>query len=121
MSNTPTHYLALKADDRQELRLPAVLKEHLQQVARTNGESVNEYVLRLVAADVSAEISKAYEWELDAPEFLEVMRLLMLPPTETHDAWAARANTSETSLATKRATALGAPRARTSPRVVQHR
>jgi len=91
MSNTPTHYLALKADDRQELRLPAVLKEHLQQVARTNGESVNEYVLRLVAADVSAEISKAYEWELGAPEFLEVMRLLMLPPTETRDARAARA------------------------------
>jgi uncharacterized protein (DUF1778 family) len=84
-------YLDLKADERQELRLPALLKDHIAQVAAQQGESVSEYMLRVLAADVSVQIVKPVEWHLSAPEFMVLLDLLLNPPPETKYMAAARA------------------------------
>lgn len=76
-------YLSLKADERQEFRLPALLKQHLAEVAARRGQIVSEYVVQVLASDVSAELSKGLEWQLTAPEMLEFMRVLMSPTPKT--------------------------------------
>lgn len=90
MSTAALPYLSLKADERQELRLPALLKQHLAEVAARRGQTVSEYVVQVLASDVSAELSKALEWQLTAPELLEFMRVLMSPAPETATMAAAR-------------------------------
>jgi len=90
-STTATPYLDLKADERQELRLPALLKDHIARVAAQQGRSVSEYMLRVLAADVSEEIAKPIEWHLSAPEFKVLLDLLKNPPPETKYMAAARA------------------------------
>ncbi len=90
-SEAAAAYLDLKADERQELRLPALLKDHITQVAAAQGQSVSEYMLRVLAADVSVEIVKPIEWHLSAPEFKVLLDLLKNPPPETKYLAAARA------------------------------
>lgn len=90
MTTTALPYLSLKADERQELRLPALLKQHLAEVAARRGQTVSEYVVQVLSADVSAELTKTLEWQLTAPELLEFMRVLMSPVPETTTMAAAR-------------------------------
>jgi uncharacterized protein (DUF1778 family) len=90
-STAATPYLDLKADERQELRLPALLKDHIAQVAAQQGCSVSEYMLRVLAADVSVEIAKPAEWTLTTPEFMTLLEILTNPPPETKYMAAARA------------------------------
>ena len=91
----PMPYLDLKADERQEIRMPSLLKEHLAQVARLHGQSVSEYAIRVLATDVSMEIAKSLEWQLTAPEFLELMKMLVSPAPETAAMAAARSRAAE--------------------------
>lgn len=91
VSESAAAYLDLKADVRQELRLPALLKDHIARVAAQQGSSVSEYMLRVLAADVSEEIAKPIEWHLSAPEFKVLLDLLENPPPETKYMAAARA------------------------------
>lgn len=90
-----TAYAGLKADDRQELRLPRLLKQHLAEVARRRGQSVSEYIVQVLAADVGAEMTKAFEWQLTAPEFGELLKVLATPAADTLAMAAAKVRVAE--------------------------
>lgn len=76
-------YTALPADDRQELRLPRLLKAHLAQAAELLGETVTQYVLETVAERVSHDLASATTWELTVPEQRRLLELLATPPAPT--------------------------------------
>lgn len=90
MSTAALPYLSLEADERLEFRLPALLKQRLAEVAARRGQTVSEYIVQVLASDVSAELTKGLEWQLTAPESLEFLRLLMSPAPETATMAAAR-------------------------------
>jgi uncharacterized protein (DUF1778 family) len=94
MSSSATAYLQLPADDRQELRLPALLKQHAAAVAQSRGQSVTQYIMRLVAEHVSAELPETRVWTLTLPEFESVMRALV-PRPESPELASARARAIE--------------------------
>lgn len=84
MSEAPNNpYVALKADDRQELRLPALLKAHVQRVAERHGQSATEYMLEAIAQRVTAELEQALTWELSAAEVGTVLQTLATPAAPT--------------------------------------
>lgn len=68
MSTPRTAYRTLPADERQEFRLPALLKEHLVQAAARTGETVAEYITDALAERVSRDLATATEWSLTVPE-----------------------------------------------------
>ncbi len=68
MSTPRTAYRALPADERQEFRLPALLKDHLAQAAARTGETVAEYITDALAERVSRDLAAATEWALTVPE-----------------------------------------------------
>lgn len=82
-AETGIAYLALKADDRQELRLPALLKEHAGRLATLHGQSTSQYLVGIIAAHVSQEIAAASTWSLSAPEVMTFLQTMMAPPPET--------------------------------------
>ncbi len=95
MSSTAVPYLALKADDRQELRLPALLKEHAARVAALHGQSTSEYLVEIIATSVSADIAKSLTWDLSGPEVMVLLQALSAPGPETEAMRAARATAEE--------------------------
>lgn len=83
IADTGVAYLALKADDRQELRLPALLKEHAGRLATLRGQSTSQYLVGIIAAHVSQEIAASTTWSLSASEVMTFLQTMMTPPPET--------------------------------------
>ena len=76
-------YTSLPADERQEFRLPKLLKTHLNQAANLLGETVAQYVIEAVAERVSHDLALAGAWELTVPEQQRLMELLAKPAPAT--------------------------------------
>lgn len=76
-------YLDLPADDRLETRLPQILKQHAEAVARAKGATLSQYVVEALAQRVSAEIGGIHEWRLTAVEQAELLRILASPAPMT--------------------------------------
>ncbi len=72
-------YLDAPATDRFETRLPTLLKQHAEAVARTRGESLSQYVLALLAERVADEILSTQEWRLTPTEQAALLRVLAAP------------------------------------------
>jgi len=95
MPATAVPYLTLKADDRQELRLPAILKEHAARVAALHGKSTSEYLIEVIATRVAVEMEQAQTWDLSAPEVMTLLQTLATPAPETPAMAAARRKAEE--------------------------
>lgn len=76
-------YGRLPADERQEFRLPKLLKDHLIEVAALQGESVAQYVIEAVAERVTRDLAQAATWELTIPEQQNLLALLARPVAPT--------------------------------------
>lgn len=85
MAATAKAYLSMPADERQEFRLPRLLKEHLNQAAALQGASVALYVIEAVAARVTRDLAEAATWELTIPEQRSLLELLAKPPAPTSE------------------------------------
>lgn len=83
MSDQTVAYSRLVPDARQELRLPSLLKRHLAEVAARHGETVTDYMLRVIATDVAAELAEELSWVLTAPEYVQLLNTLNEPPSKT--------------------------------------
>jgi uncharacterized protein (DUF1778 family) len=75
----------MPADERQEFRLPRLLKDHLNQAAALQGASVTQYVIEAVAARVTEDLAQAATWELTVPEQRALLELLAKPPAPTSE------------------------------------
>jgi uncharacterized protein (DUF1778 family) len=83
-------YRNLPANERQEFRLPTLLKEHLQRAAVQAGKSVAEYITEAVAERVSNDLAATTEWILSADEQSALLKILVsTPPVPTARALAA--------------------------------
>jgi uncharacterized protein (DUF1778 family) len=82
-TNAAKAYTGLQADDRQEFRLPKLLKAHLNEAATLQGETVAQYVIEAVAARVTQDLAAATTWELTAPEKKRLLEILTEPPAPT--------------------------------------
>lgn len=82
-SHSAQAYLDLPADDRLETRLPQVLKQHAEAVARARGATLSQYVVEVLAQRVSDEIGSTQEWRLTAVEQAELLRILASPAPMT--------------------------------------
>jgi hypothetical protein len=76
-------YLSLKADDRHELRMPALLKEHAVRVASLHGQTTSQYLLSIIAARVAEDMASTATWSLSVPEVLSFIATMMGPTAET--------------------------------------
>lgn len=83
MSATAEAYLALPADERFEARIPSTLKRHAESIARARGESLSQYVLKVLAEQVATDLAVASDLALTPPEQVELLRVLASPPRET--------------------------------------
>lgn len=83
MPATAVPYLSLKADERQELRLPAILKEHAARVAALHGKSTSEFLIEVIATRVAVEMEEALTWDLSAAEVMTLLQTLASPTPET--------------------------------------
>jgi len=90
-SAPPLAYLDLAADDRFETRVPSRLKRDAEAVARARGESLSQYVLRIVAERVAEDFPTTQEWHLTPSEQVNLLRVLAAPEGETEALKAARA------------------------------
>lgn len=79
MSRAAAVYQTLPANDRQEFRLPALLKEHLQQVAALRGQTLTEYVTTTLAEQVTQDLAEATLWTLAVDEQVTLLKLLANP------------------------------------------
>jgi hypothetical protein len=68
-------YRSLPANERQEFRLPALLKEHLARAAEQAGQSVAEYITVTLAERVTRDLAVA-DWSLTPDEQAHLMRVL---------------------------------------------
>lgn len=75
-------YLELQADERFEARVPARLKRDAEEVARARGESLSQYVLRVVAERVAEEYPSSQQWHLTPSEQFQLLRVLAAPPLD---------------------------------------
>ena len=73
-------YRTLPADDRQEFRLPALLKDHLSRAAAQTGQSVTEYITAAVAERVTHDLADSTEWALTVPEQEALLHVLAASP-----------------------------------------
>jgi uncharacterized protein (DUF1778 family) len=80
MSSTSVAYRGLPADERQEFRLPALLKEHVTQAALQSGQTIAEYITNALAERVTADLASAAEWTLTVPEQETLLRALSGAP-----------------------------------------
>jgi uncharacterized protein (DUF1778 family) len=76
-------YLDQPATDRLETRLPTLLKQHAEAVAKARGETLSEYVVALLAERVANEIVATQEWRLTPTEQAELLRVLATPAPTT--------------------------------------
>lgn len=75
--------------------MPALLKAHAARVAAMHGQSTSEYLIEVIATNVSVEIGKSLEWELSVPEVMTLLQTLATPIPETDAMQAARAKAVE--------------------------
>ena len=68
-------YRAMPADERQEFRLPALLKEHLGRVVALSGQSITEYIMAAVAERVTQDLATTGEWTLTVDEQAALLRI----------------------------------------------
>jgi|GEM_PF-1619012 len=80
-------YRGLPADERQEFRLPALLKEHLARVVALSGRSITEYITEAVAERVTRDLAASAEWALTVDEQVALLKILA-----SDEAPSARAN-----------------------------
>lgn len=80
MSQAATAYRTLPADERQEFRLPSLLKEHLNRAAARAGQSVTEYITTALAEKVSDDLETVTEWTLTGEEQATLLKLLAEAP-----------------------------------------
>jgi len=80
MSNAVAVYRALPAEERQEFRLPSLLKEHLGRAAALAGVSVAEYITSVLAERVVQDLAHAPEWALSIDEQAALLRVLADAP-----------------------------------------
>jgi uncharacterized protein (DUF1778 family) len=78
-------YLSLPADERQEFRLPKLLKAHLNEAATLQGEPVAQYVIAAVAERVTRDLAAATTWELTVPEQKRLLEVLVEQPAPTQE------------------------------------
>jgi len=76
-------YISLPADERQEFRLPKLLKAHLHEAATLQGESAAQYVIEAVAERVARDLANAATWELTVPEQQKLLEVLAKPAAPT--------------------------------------
>ena len=76
-------YVAMQADERQEFRLPRLLKDHLNEAAALQGESVAQYVIEAVAERVTRDLAEGATWELTVPEQRRLLEILAKPAAPT--------------------------------------
>lgn len=76
-------YITMPADERQEFRLPRLLKAHLNEAATLQGETVAQYVIVAVAERVSRDLANAATWELTVPEQQKLLEVLAKPAAPT--------------------------------------
>lgn len=88
-------YLDLKADDRLEVRLPSLLKQHAELVANAKHRSVSEFVLAVLAEAVNQGLAEVGAWKLTIPEQVELLQVLAQPATYTPGMTAARKRADE--------------------------
>ncbi|MCC6994730.1 MAG: hypothetical protein IT370_08990 [Deltaproteobacteria bacterium] len=69
-------YQSLPADDRQDFRLPGLLKEHLTRVSAQLGHSVDEYITLVLSERVARDLAASIEWTLSVDEQLALMKIL---------------------------------------------
>jgi len=94
MQNAAAVYRALPAEERQEFRLPTLLKEHLSRAAAQSGQSVAEYITSVLAERVTQDLAATAEWALSIEEQAMLLKLLAdtAEPTARARAIAERAN-----------------------------
>jgi len=80
MSEAATLYRALPAEERQEFRLPKLLKEHLGRAAAQSGQSVTEYITTVLAERVTQDLAASTEWVLSVDEQAALLELLASAP-----------------------------------------
>jgi uncharacterized protein (DUF1778 family) len=95
MPNAAAVYRTLPAEERQEFRLPMLLKEHLSRAAAQAGQSVAEYITTVLAERVTQDLAASTEWALSIDEQATLLRVLASAPEPTARARAIaeRANT----------------------------
>lgn len=76
ISRAVAAYRGLPADERQEFRLPALLKEHLARVVALSGKSVTEYITEAVAERVTQDLAATAEWALTVDEQVALLKIL---------------------------------------------
>lgn len=89
-------YLGLPADERFEARVPARLKRDAELVAQARGESLSQYVLRVVAERVAEEYPATQQWRLTPSEQVQLLRVLAAPPQASPALEEARKRAEET-------------------------
>lgn len=83
MTTAGQAYLALPAEERFETRIPATLKRHAEAVAKSRGESLSQYVLKMLAEQVATDILATQELALTPTEQVELLRILAAPAVLT--------------------------------------
>jgi len=89
MSNAAAIYHTLPAEERQEFRLPRLLKEHLSRAAAQSGNSVTEYITTVLAERVTQDLAAPTEWTLSIEEQAALLKVLASTPEPTVRARAA--------------------------------
>lgn len=93
ISRAAAAYRGLAADERQEFRLPALLKEHLARVVSVTGQSITEYITAAIAERVTQDLAATSEWTLTVDEQVALLKILAADegPSERAKAAAKRA------------------------------
>jgi len=76
MTSRTAAYRSLPANERQEFRLPTLLKDHLAKAAARRGQTVAEYLTVAVAERVAHDLAETAEWHLSVPEQELLLRAL---------------------------------------------
>lgn len=76
MSPAVAAYREMPAADRLEIRLPAVLKAHVQLAAERTGQTTSEYITAALAETVTRDLAEAAEWHLTVPEQVVLLKAL---------------------------------------------
>ena len=95
LTDSEQAYLALPADSRLEIRVPAVLKQHAELVASANFENLSQFVIAVLAKAVGERLAEVGSWKLTIPEQEQLLRILANPATQTQGMTAARKRTEQ--------------------------
>ena len=83
MATAALPYLDKPADDRIDVRLPHLLKEHMEAAALAKGEGISKYILKALAEKVSEDLATIQTMSLTIPEQTELLRILLQPAPES--------------------------------------